>query len=332
MVPSFFLVLWIYLLLGSHPWDGAPDVTFLSSITPLGFAGLGVALVLISIAVAVITHPLQFLAVQMLEGYWGPGSIARAWQERRISSHLARRRSLEVAKASSGEAIEDLSVDLAHLANGEVDWATIVDARAQGPLLSAQVSFSSADAALQQYPPLHAAVMPTRLGNVLRRYESLAGSAISLPLIDWANHIGMVAKASDTNYVQDQRNGMDLAVRMTVTCLAMFVTSFALLWPHGFWLLVALVPLIGAWLSYRGAIVAADSYGRALTAWLHLNRFRLYEALNLSPITDADQERTQNKALAALVEGKPEFRSRYMPSLSQRPLAGPPRGRPSRRS
>ena len=33
------------------------------------------------------------------------------------------------------------------------------------------------------------------------------------------------------------------------------------------------------------------------------------------------QERTQNKALGALVEGKPGFRSRYMPSQSQRPSA-----------
>ena len=61
------------------------------------------------------------------------------------------------------------------------------------------------------------------------------------------------------------------------------------------------------WLSYRGACSSAEGYGLALRAWLDLNRFRLYQALNLQPLADVAEERTRNAALADMANGVRTF-------------------------
>lgn len=313
VVPSVFFSVWTYVLIASRPWSGPPDLSAITPTNPVESVALSAGLILVSLIVAVVTHPLQFLIVQLLEGYWGPGPLGVAWQERRILGHVQRRTRLAGLAAPAKEYLEDVAADRGKKDLVQIDWPTELSAGQLGPILAATVVQARATAALGMYPQLYANTMPTRLGNVLRRYEAMAGAAVGLDLIKWANHIGMVAEPGHTAYVQDQRNGMDLAVRMTATCLAMFVLTFLLLWPHGLWLLVALGPLAGAWLSYRGAVVAADGYGRALTAWLHLNRFRLYDALRLAPVADSVQEAEQNKAQNALVDGTWGYQSTYGP-------------------
>lgn len=311
VVPSFFFAVWAYLLLASQPWNGPPDLTGLTSATPAEAAVLGIGLILCSLVIAVVTHPLQFLAVQALEGYWGPGTLGLAMQERQIARHLRRRLQLEKSKDDANDTMRGIKGRIGLRAGDDLNWSDVIEAGDLDPLLDASVTYRASSAALGAYPQLHENVMPTRLGNVLRKYEAAAGGAVGLELILWANHIGMVAEPPHTTYVQDQRSAMDLAVRMTVTCLAMFGLAFVLFWPHGVWLLVALLPLAGALLSYRGAVAAADSYGRALSAWLHLNRFRLYEALHLPPVADPQQERDQNGVLEDLALGQPEYRGDY---------------------
>ena len=98
-------------------------------------------------------------------------------------------------------------------------------------------------------------------------------------------------------YVNDQRSNLDLAVRMIVVSAIAFIISLALLWRYGLWLLVAIVPYVAAFLSYRGAVVAAGAYGRAFSAIIALNRFALYERLHLPLPKDISEERENNVAL-----------------------------------
>lgn len=342
VIPSLFFTVWTYLLVASRPWEGPPDFSGILNANPFTFAAIAAALVLVSLVVAVITHPVQFMAVQLMEGYWGPGPVGRAWQERRIQWHLRRRARWEGDRQSAVAEVERLTRDdwirveerrasvrlalggpaleadadsdterAARAANHAINWADATKEARLVPILSATVKQRVAVAAIGAYPELHSNVMPTRLGNVLRRYESSAGSAVGLDVIAWANHIGLVADAAHNAYLRDQRNGMDLAARMAATCAAMFVVTFLLMWPHGLWLLLGLIPLAGAWVSYRGAVSAAASYGQALTAWLHLNRFRLYEALHLPPVADTAAEQSQNEELDALLLGQPDYDSNY---------------------
>lgn len=342
VIPSLFFTVWTYLLVASRPWDGPPNFSGILSANPFTSAAIAVALVLASLVVAVVTHPVQFMAVQLMEGYWGPGPVGRAWQERRIMWHLRRRARWEADRQSAVAELEVLTRDdwvraeerrariarairgtalgtdpdsdagrASRAANHTINWADAAKEARLGPILSATVKQRAAVAAIGIYPELHSNVMPTRLGNVLRTYEATAGAAVGLDVIGWANHIGLVADATHTAYLRDQRNGMDLAARMTATCAAMFAVTFLLMWPHGLWLLLGLIPLTGAWLSYRGAVSAAGSYGQALAAWLHLNRFRLYEALHLPPVGDTAAEQSQNEELQAFLLGQPDYDTTY---------------------
>jgi hypothetical protein len=121
----------------------------------------------------------------------------------------------------------------------------------------------------------------------------------------------MVADPAHTAYVQDQRSQLDLAVRMTAMGLMASVITVALLWMHGAWLLLALVPYTAARVSYRGALASANSYGLALIAWVNLNRFRLYDALKLPEVGNAAAERAQNKMLDNLILGHTAYDAQY---------------------
>ena len=157
--------------------------------------------------------------------------------------------------------------------------------------------------------------MPTRLGNVLRRYEARAGASFGLPIITFATHIGMVAEPKHTAYVNDQRAQLDLAVRMTVLSGLATTATAALMWPYGVWALATLLPYAAAWGSYRGALVAASSYAQAFSAWLDLNRFRLYDALQMEVPPSAAAERTSNSHLLDMVNGSTEFTMTYRKTL-----------------
>ena len=70
--------------------------------------------------------------------------------------------------------------------------------------------------------------------------------------------------------------------------------------PYRLLVLVAVIPYILAYLSYRGAVVAASLYGSALDSLINLDRFALYEQLRLQLPTDTGDERETNEELARL--------------------------------
>jgi hypothetical protein len=179
------------------------------------------------------------------------------------------------------------------------------------------VDAESWDTAHNELPVELAHVMPTRLGNALRRSEMIVGAACALPVLRISTHIGMVANPAHTAYVSDQRTRLDLAVRTSVLSLAAAVLTGIVLWPYGVWLVWALVPYVVAWLTYRGAVVAARSYGAALAAWVDLNRFELYAALHMPLPATADVERTQNAALTDLLIGSKAYQSTYEHAMRQ---------------
>ena len=156
--------------------------------------------------------------------------------------------------------------------------------------------------ARQPLEPVH--IMPTALGNVLRRHEQIAGASVGLPILSWATHIGLVADPAHTKYVNDQRTLVDLAARMSATAAAAAAVSFVLLWDKGAALLLVLVPYVVSWLSFRGAVVCANAYGAALQAWVNLNRFELYDALRLKPVDTLEEERTRNMGLRGILTGR----------------------------
>lgn len=84
-----------------------------------------------------------------------------------------------------------------------------------------------------------------------------AGASYNLPILSFATHIAMIADPAHTAYVQDQRNQLDLAARMSAMAIIATAITCLAMWSDGTWLLTALIPYTAAWLSYRGAITSA---------------------------------------------------------------------------
>lgn len=316
MVPSLLLASWLWALWATGVLSGRPTTAHVTSrLTHLGFAGSAAAF-LVVLAIALVTHPLQFALVQAWEGYWGRTVTTRTLRVWRTSAHLRQRNAATVRAAKLASALEELEDDdVTDILRGN-------DERARRQLLAVVVAHESAERLAGRYPSSSIDVMPTALGNVLRRHELLAGASSNLPVLTFATHIGMVAKDEHNAYVQDRRDDLDLAVRVSASAAAAAVATVLLMWPHGVWLLWALVPYTAMFLSYRGAVSVAAAYGAALGAWVDLTRPRLYEALRIPSPGTAQQERDQNSHLVDMVNGSPDFTIVFRGDDSRRLVLG----------
>jgi hypothetical protein len=151
------------------------------------------------------------------------------------------------------------------------------------------------------YPKNEGDVMPTRLGNVLRRHERLAGSQYGLDAVTVIRHVALVAPPERLGYLNDQRQLLDLSVRMCATSIFATLIALAALWRHGPWLLIALVPYGVAYISYRGAVVVAAEYGAAFSTIIDLDRFAFYDQLRMPPPKNTADERKMNADLVKLL-------------------------------
>jgi hypothetical protein len=287
VVPSFLYVSYVYLLIASGSWQHAPD--WRQAFASLGHLGIGgiALLTLASIGLGVIIHPIQFATVQFFEGYWGTGPLAQAIRSQRILHYQRLCMRLDAEWTSANNWLADLD-----------------DAGIGGKVANSVRARSWADETLRvrgAFPSELAEVMPTRLGNVLRRAESEAGSQYCLDALQVVPHLMLTAPAGHADYVNDQRSQLDLAVRMTFLSAIATATAVLFLWPYHFWVMVALIPYAIAYLSYRGAVVAASHYGAAIDALINLDRFSLYQQLHLRLPTTTEEERRFNTKLTELL-------------------------------
>lgn len=289
-VPSAVLVVWIVLLVGSGAWGGRPDpIASLRVFADLGFGG-AVELVFAAIFLGVVTHPIQYSLIQFLEGYWGDGPVAGRARLLRSRAHYARIRALRGRSSWLTREITDRQrkLKVAEQPDKRSIYAEIAELKSRRGELEHLVS---------NYPDKREAFMPTRLGNVLRRYEWTIGQGYGIDPIWTAPYILSVAPSADVDYLDDQRSQLDLAGRMTIVSFVATALTMLFMARHGLWLLVALFPYASSYLSYRGAVVAAAEYGRALGVVITLNRFALYDRLGLESPADSDVEKRQNQDL-----------------------------------
>lgn len=263
MLPSLLLVVYAFILVRSGAWSHQPDWT--AAVDAFFHIGVGgtVLLIVLGMALGLGTHPLQFGLVQFLEGYWGTNAIARKARSVMITHHRNRASVLE-GKDMEGD--------------------------------------QEAGRLLTLYPHDPDLVMPTRLGNVLRRYEMLAGRQYELKVLTVLPHMALAARPEDARYLDDQRLQLDVAVRMCFTAVLAAFISAALLCRDEWWFLIAIIPCFLAYIAYRGAVVSAREYGVAMTTLIDLNRFALYERLHLPKPSNIEEERKNNRRVMNLME------------------------------
>ena len=291
-IPSSLYVLFVYLLVASGSWHHPPDwnLAFLS----LGHLGVdGIALLtFLGVGLGIFIHPIQFAVVQFFEGYWGTWPVAQAIRYQRIVRYqrLCQRH------------IKDVRNTKKRLAAWEkAGFETTLSIRA--PVRS---KLDEADRVRSMFPADLDEVMPTRLGNVLRRAESQAGSQYGIDALQATPNLLLIAPANHIDYVNDQRSQLDLAVRMTFISMIAAATAIIFLWPYGTWVLIVLIPFGLAYLSYRGSIVAAGHYGSALETLINLNRFALYEQLHMQLPASTENEQEENVKLRDLLGYVPD--------------------------
>lgn len=263
MVPSLLFVIYIFVLIRSGAWNHDPRWgVAIDSLINLGVGGAAMLIVL-GVGLGLGVHPLQFGLTQFLEGYWGTNFIARKFRAMRISHHRSR-----------VYALDEMDVE------GD----------------------SEAGRLLAQYPVDPELIMPTRLGNVLRRYEMLAGRQYELKVLTILPHVTLAAKAEDARYLGDQRTQLDLAVRMFFMASLATIASIVFLCRDEAWVCLFTVPAAVSYLAYRGAVITAREYGIAMMTLIDLNRFSFYDRLHLPVPQNIEEERTANRRLMQLLE------------------------------
>jgi hypothetical protein len=310
VVPSSLYVTFVYVLIASGSWRHPPDWNrAFMSLEHLGIGGFAF-LALLSIGLGVFIHPIQFATVQLLEGYWGAGLIAQRIRTQRILHYQARCRELNRKRNTA--------------LNTLADWQ---DRNVPTTLASRTPLRSEYDEARRVrssfFPADLDQVMPTRLGNALRRVESQAGRQYGLDALQVVPHLLLIAPASHADYVNDQRSQLDLAVRMTLISAAASATALLFLWPYRLWALVALIPYALAYLSYRGSVVAAGHYGAAIDNLINLDRFALYEQFHLPLPLTGHAERIMNQKVQRLLEYRNDVLIDYEHPAGQTPGAPP---------
>lgn len=288
-VPSLLFVTYVFLLVKSGAWSGPPDF---SDVLGSDWVGDAVLLGVLSFAVALGLHPLQFALIRLFEGYWGGSHLGRDLASLRIWHHRGRRLAL-LREARKAQNIVER------------------DPRGQDPrTIAAAVTVAESRREQAAYPAPEV-MLPTRLGNVLRRTELTAGRAYNLDAIPVLPRIALVAPTRETDYLQDQRLQMELAVRTAFLGLLAALATVVLMLGNGWWVLLGLVPYGLAYLSYRGAVVVAASYSTAVAMLIELNRFTLYERFHLEHPADSTEERRTNIELMRALRHDPNSNLRY---------------------
>jgi len=183
---------------------------------------------------------------------------------------------------------------------------------------------------LERYPEGRR-VMPTRLGNALRRFEDAAGAQYGLDAILTAPHFSLIAPDQHVQYLRDSRQQMDATIHLCTVSLLATIIAVAFLLTDGMWLLASLVPYVLAYVAYRAAVAAAHEYATAVTTVIDLNRFQLYESLRIDAPRNPEEERTANTQLMDLLGGSEKAKVRYSrdPQFTEQRLPRP--GRPRAR-
>ncbi|GGK00620.1 hypothetical protein GCM10011583_35100 [Streptomyces camponoticapitis] len=301
-VPVCACFLFVLLLV----WAGAPGAALdwdaaWRRVGTLG-AGGAVLLVFATLVVALALHPLQLPLVRLLEGYWP--SWCGALTRRGVRGQERRRQRLIRAAELPGD---------------------------QPPAPAAVHVAGLADSALRaRFPRQPHLLRPTRLGNALAAAEDRCGAPYGWdgPTAWPRLHAVLGGVAKET--VEDRRDALDAACRVSVVSALCAAVSAVLLARTGWWLLLALAPLLLSALAYHAAVHAAPAYGQAVRVCFDLHRFDLYPALHLPLPDDPEQERRMNTDLSAFWRQGRALEAGYEhPEPAQeRCCRGPCRGQP----
>jgi hypothetical protein len=292
VLPSAVLVVTVYLLFAArlYPWTAPPKGTsrgfdsIVDTLASLSAAEIA-ALVAVVLMTSVLLRPLHVAAVQLLEGYWGARTAIGALEWLAIERQLrryARARARRSWVPPTGE-------------HGAAEFATVVElARRLHRIERRKVR---ARQIANSYPGNEAAVLPTLLGNLLRRAETTAGERFGLDTVASYPRLYPFLGERLHDGLATQFNLLDSAAAFTIVFWALGVFSIPTAWLGSGWFLIPSVFLLAGGLAYAGAMATAREHGTLLAAAYDLHRFDMLAGLRLPLPRTPDQERSMNEQL-----------------------------------
>lgn len=288
---ALVLSLGLILQLGAH-WNSklsAAEV-LTQTLAAIGGASLAdvVLLVLIIVVSTMLTQAFSFESIRALEGYWGTSDRLDRLAARRCRAHESRRSKLhqrygelklaawaDVEKAMAGHRPRFSTSMIGRLkqrVTGErslrkinSDQRRLVDNLDWEAKVSVDVlrRLRNVEGHLADYPRDASRVMPTKLGNVLRRYEVETGADDVEGLVERAYpELPFALQLSH----DEQRARLDLYCSMVFVlwlCALVAVARFGWwAWPYS--LTLAALALAGSHVAYRAAVASARYYGSLL--------------------------------------------------------------------
>ncbi|MGM7669412.1 hypothetical protein [Microbacterium sp. A93] len=296
LLPALFFVGVIWALFAAEAFSGSPNPeAFVQSIEQLSLGGAAL-LLLTAFAFGFALHPVQYSLTQLLEGYWGTTSAALTFMHWRVRAYRRHQRQLIERLQAAEHKLRDVE--------GMDFGSEKADDIAVPHLLRQQ----QVDKALRQLPIEAERVMPTRLGNILRRHEDLIGQPYGLPGVAVIAPLTLVARPEANRYLSDSAEQLDAAVSVCAVTAASTVLVVAATLTDGWWLLTALLPYSLCCIAYRGAMSAATGYGIAMRHLVDLDRFALYRELHLNDPKTLGEEQQAAAQVSLLLEPPPGLR------------------------
>lgn len=278
VLPNALLLGYLGLLLAAGAPTRSPSpsraITVLNHLTGHEIATIILGLLVFSVA----TYPLQTPLIQLLEGYWwglpfGPKLAERATKRFR----------------KEWDEVRNFLRDT----GDPLPWDS-----------TAENARSHAQLRMDLLPRNKNELLPTALGNALRRGEGGAGGRYGLNMEVAVPRLTPLLAPGVLGELNDLRNQLDAAARLCVAAGVATAVSVGLLFRHGPWLFLALAMYLMTWACYRSSIAAARRFSLSLAAAVDLYHLKLYDALSLERPADLEQERRRNDALSRLFNGR----------------------------
>jgi hypothetical protein len=278
--------------------SGNPLQTVPAALVRLSDVGLGEALMLVVLVIVLtmVTQAFSYGTIRVLEGYWGSGERLQKIADRRCDDFRERRTTLETRKATMIDEIwnrvrrwlelrEDEAVAAGKPAPLSPDQIRFLRQRITGVRTTYSLTpeekeavrqlawqsevdpnllrrLRSLELALADYPAPHE-MMPTLVGNILRRHELLAVGRTPVPSFVQERFHRLPQQIQEEH--DEQRTRLDLYSTMLGVVGAVSVAGMVRLMLHPYYVVgIAVLGALAAVAVHRATVATARAYGNLL--------------------------------------------------------------------
>jgi hypothetical protein len=294
VLPGVLLVLFVAALVRSGAYG--VGAVYIDRVLPKSLLSADVAIfLLLTLLIGLLLRPFQIFLVQLLEGYWRPGSVIGT-----VATELHLRRKHRAL----------IEYDM----NPIVDNATELGAVAAAAQRSVRMEIirSRADYLLERYPSSDDDIMPTMLGNILRTAEEHAGGRYGLDAVIVYPRLYPFLSERLNRAMSQELDQLDAVAGLCVTFLVATTAALPLVRRLDFWSLVPLGTALLAHFAYRGALRAALSHAVLLATAFDLHRFDMVAAMHLPLPETPDDEYEFNENLSLALDRRGAFRTTFL--------------------